>query len=253
MTALFFGGGVFVGTVLLIELGRRIGLRQIRRHPDAVRSGLGPVDSAVYAMLGLMIAFTFSAAFLRFDARRNFIVEESNAIGTAYLRVALLPADVQPRVRDLFRRYVDSRLATYEKIDDLDAAMTEYRRSIQIQQEIWKEAVDATQDLPSTAPAMLLLPALNEMIDITNTRLMATRIHQPWVVFAMLGVLSLASALLAGYGMASGPRSPLHNVLFAAVVAATIYIIIDLEYPRFGIIRIDAVDRALAELRQSMN
>src|SRR6478672_8754943 len=92
------------------------------------------------------------------------------------------------------------------------------------------------------------------MIDITTTRLMATRMHPPPVIFAMLLVLTLAGALLAGHAMASHPRwSWTHALALATVMAATVYMIIDLEYPRHGFIRVDAVDEVLVDLRQSMD
>ena len=102
--------GLFVGMVLLLELGRRIGVRRIANDPEGAQAGTGAVDGAVFALLGLLIAFTFSGAATRFDERRNLIVQETNDIGTAYLRLDLLPASAQPGLRDLFRRYVDSRL-----------------------------------------------------------------------------------------------------------------------------------------------
>jgi hypothetical protein len=82
---------------------------------------------------------------------------------------------------------------------------------------------------------------------------MTAQMHPPMVVFVMLFGLALAGALLAGYGMAGGKaRSWLHMVGFAAVLAGAVYVIIDLEYPRLGLIRVDAFDEALVELRSSM-
>jgi len=101
---------------------------------------------------------------------------------------------------------------------------------------------------------MLLLPALNAMIDITTTRTMAAQMHPPTIIFVMLFGLALASALLAGYGMASATsRSWLHVLGFAAALAVAVYVIFDLEYPRFGMIRVDAFDQALVDLRESMH
>ncbi len=100
---------------------------------------------------------------------------------------------------------------------------------------------------------MLLLPALNQMIDITTTRLMATKTHPPMIIFTLLFGLGLASALLAGYSMAgSRSRSWLHMLGFAAVTAIAVYVILDLEFPRLGLIRVDTFDQALMELRESM-
>jgi hypothetical protein len=100
---------------------------------------------------------------------------------------------------------------------------------------------------------MLLLPALNAMIDISTTRTMAGQVHPPPVIFAMLCVLVLASALLAGFSMAGPqPRSWIHMRVFALIMAVTVYVIIDLEYPRLGLIRVDAVDQVLVDLWESM-
>lgn len=246
--------GLMLGMLVLLEIGRRMGDRRLANDPDGARAGTGTVEGAVFALLGLLIAFTFSGAASRFDARRDLIVQETNAIGTAYLRLDLLPAGAQPALRDLFRRYVDSRLETYRKIPDLEAVKTELARSIVLQGEIWNQAVAAgrLEGAPPSA-TMLLLPALNDMIDITTTRTMAARMHPPLAIFAMLFGLGLASALLAGYGMAGGKsRNWLHMIGFAAVMAVAVYVILDIEFPRLGLIRVDAFDQALVELRATM-
>lgn len=188
----------------------------------------------------------------RLDARRQLIVEETNAIGTAYLRLHLLPASAQPGMRDKFRRYVDSRLAAYQKFPDIVAAKAELAKSNMMQEEIWQQAVTASRAADAHPDAgKLLLPALNEMIDITTTRTMATQMHPPSILFVLLFGLSFASALLAGYGMAGGKyRSWLHSLCFALAVG--VYVILDIEYPRFGAIRIDAFDQTLLDLRDSM-
>ena len=98
----------------------------------------------------------------------------------------------------------------------------------------------------------LVLPAANDMIDITTTRNMARQMHPPPAIFAMLGVLVLVSSLLAGYGMASsGARNWLHMLIFAAMMSMAVYVILDLEFPRFGLIRVNASDQVLIDLRQS--
>ena len=105
---------LFAGMLLLLDVGRRIGARRRVADPDGAQAGTGAVDGAVFALLGLLVAFTFSGAATRFDERRSLIVQETNDIGTAYLRVNLLPDSAQPAMRDLFRRYVDSRIEAYQ-------------------------------------------------------------------------------------------------------------------------------------------
>jgi hypothetical protein len=243
-----------LGMLLLLEIGRRIGTHRLLQDPEGARAGTGAIEGAVFALLGLLIAFTFSGAASRFDSRRALIIEETNAIGTAYLRLDLLPASAQLSLRDLFRQYVDARLEAYRKIPDLQAALAELDKATRLQGEIWSQAVAAGRIEGAPPPAtMLLLPALNQMIDITTTRTMAVKTHPPVIIFVMLFGLALASALLAGHGMAgSKSRSWIHLLSFAAVMAVLIYVILDIEFPRLGLIRVDAFDQVLVELRESM-
>ena len=251
LSVLVFAGGVFAGMLVLQEAGRRLGARRLARDPEGARAGLGAVEGAIFGLMGLVVAFTFSGAAARFDTRRQLIVEEANAIGTAYLRLDLLPAEAQPRIRELFRRYVDTRLEVYDRMPDILAAKEALARSIALQDEIWNGSVEAGRGAPQAT--MLLLPALNAMIDITTTRTVAIQMHPPLVIFAMLGVLALVCSLLAGYAMAgSKSRSIVHSVGFAVVLTLTVYVILDLEFPRIGLIRVDATDKVLRDVRQSM-
>jgi hypothetical protein len=251
--ALLLALGLFFGMMLLLEVGRRIGIRRRAKDVEGASEGLGAVDGAVFALLGLLIAFTFSGAASRFDTRRQLIVEETNDIGTAYLRLDLLPPGPRSALQESFRQYVDSRLDVYRKLPDLEAAKQELARSTKLQGQIWEQAVAACREANYQPATMLLLPALNAMIDITTTRTMATRMHPPVVIFLMLFGIALAASLLAGYGMAGDKLgSRVHKIVFAATLAISIYVIVDLEFPRLGFIRVDALDQALVELRESM-
>ena len=254
LIALLITLSLFFGMLLFLDIGRRIGIRQRLRDPDNAGTGTGAIDGAVFALLGLLVAFTFSGAAVRFDGRRALIIEEANAIGTAYLRLDLAPPNAQPALRESFRRYVDSRLEAYRKLPDMEAATAELARSTQLQGEIWNQAVAiGRMEGVSSAATMLLLPALNQMIDITTTRTMAGQMHPPKVIFIMLFGLALASALLAGYGMSGGrSRDWLHLLAFAMVMAIVVYVIIDIEYPRLGLIQVDAFDQVLMDVRESM-
>jgi len=255
LSVFLFTFGLFLGMLVFLEIGRRVGIRRRKEDAAAGGEGIGAVDGAVFALLGLLLAFTFSGASSRFDARRELIVEETNDIGTAYLRVDLLPPSAQPALRESFRRYLDARIEVYQKLPDIAAAKESLAKANELQLLIWRQAVAASlaPGAPPQAP-ILLLPALNAMIDITTTRTMAAQMHPPAVVFAMLFGLALAASLLAGYGMAgSKMRRWFHMVGFASVMAVAVYVILDIEYPRLGLIRVDAFDQALVDLRESMN
>jgi hypothetical protein len=226
--------------------------------------GAGAAEAAVFGLLGLLIAFTFSGAASRFEDRRHLVTEEANAIGTAYLRVDLLPSDARPELRRLLRRYTEIRASTYLKEDQAassrfltgenqGAAGRRLAEAAALQQDIWKSAMNALRR-PETSPqaTVILVPALNEMIDITTTRVMATRNHPPLVVFLLLVGLGLVGSLLVGYSTSTNAgRDWFHSMVFAGILALTMYVIVDLEYPRLGLIQVDA-DHVLVELRRSM-
>jgi hypothetical protein len=229
--------------------GRRIGARHAPAEGEGGATGIGAIEGSLFALLGLLLAFTYSGALSRFDIRRQLDVEEANDIGTAYLRLDLLPAETQPSLRRLFRQYVEVRLEVYRKLPDVEAANRELARLTKLQGEIWSQATAASQQSGTTAAAMLLLPALNAMIDITTTQAMAAKIHPPAIVFAMLYVLALISSLLAGYDMASSrERHWIHVLCFVGALAIAFFVVLDLEYPRLGLIRIEAFHQPLVDL-----
>ena len=110
LAAMLVTAALFLGMLLLHALGQRLGARALLRNPDALK-GSRATEGAVFALLGLVVAFNFSGAGGRFEARRALITEEANDIGTAYLRVDLLAPAVQPVMRNHFRRYAELRAA----------------------------------------------------------------------------------------------------------------------------------------------
>ncbi len=236
----FLLAGIFV----LLETGRRLGTRK------AADNGTAVVNGAVFGLVGLMLALTFSGAASRWEWRRNLAVEEANAIGTAYLRLDLLPLEYQPALRATFRSYLQSRLAFYSK-PDFAAAKKELEHSNSLQMEIWRQAVAATERVEGPAVMTLVLTNINEMLDITTTRTMALRAHLPLAVLAMLGITVLVASLLAGYSMV-GTRTITHRLCFALLLGMTVYLILELEFPRMGFFRIDDVDQVLAETLEQM-
>ena len=257
MSYIFFVVGctlsVFFGMLLLLAVGRRLGIRRRAYEAEGAAAGGRIVEGAVLSLLGLLVAFTFSGAATRFDSRRQLIVEEINAIGTAYQRLDLLSPAAQPALRAQFRQYVGARVAAYRKLPDMAAAQAEATRATQVQEDLWRQAVLAGQEAGAPHATMLLLPALNAMGDIMTTRTLATRMHPPTMIFVMLVGLALASALLAGYGMVGTPSHPwLYMLAFATVIAVAVYVILDLEFPRLGLIRFGAFDQALTDLWERM-
>jgi hypothetical protein len=238
---------LFFAVVGTMEIGRRFG-----RHSEDT-PGSSAVNGAIFAILGLLLAFSFTGAASRFDQRRDLIVQEANDIGTARLRVDLVPADAQPELQALFKRYIAARIAAYEKIGDDAAFRAGLRKANAISQQIWDAAVAAGRR-PDAVPAVniVLLPAINQMIDITSTRAFMTLMHPPEIIRYMLIMLALISALLAGIGFGAARRQVwVYEMAFAIITTLTIYITIDLEYPRTGLLRIDSFENAVIDFNSN--
>ena len=233
---------LFPAMLLLLEAGRRLR----NRKPLAEKNGL--IESAVFSLFGLLLAFTFSGAIARYDAHRALLTEETNAIGTAYLRLDLLPTEAQPPLRALFREYTESRLHLY---DPRGAEISP--DTVRLQSEIWKTSVRATaSSAPASGSTILLLPADNSMIDVTSRRQNAFNMHPPGFVLLLLVVFSCGSAFLAGYGTKLRDRDWVYPIALALAVTLTVYATTEIEYPRLGLLRFTHLDRGLIALRDSM-
>lgn len=242
--ALEWSIGLFIGMVACFEVGYRFGRRSSERHPDLIHIGLGPIEAAVFALLGLLLRFSFAGGTTRLDARRQQIAQEANAIGAACLRLDLRPAADQPAMRQLFRKYLDARLLVYDRLPDLKAVESELLVTLQLQQEIWSNAVAASRGDGAQDATRLLLPAPNDMFSVSTIRTVTMYARLPNLIFALLVLVALLSSSVAGYGLAERKkRSWFHVLLFAVAVAVTVYAVLDLDDSRVGLIRLDSADQ----------
>jgi hypothetical protein len=249
--ALLFG--LFIGILACLELGYRIGRKNFGKTHELTYEGTGTIEASLLALLGLLLGFSFASAMSRLETRHQLIVQEANAIGTAYLRLDLLPSNDQPEIRRVFRGYLDARIRAYEDFQQRTVAEQEFAHASELQQQIWSRAFAASRADPTQESARLLLPALNEMIDVTTARAIALDIHLPALIFYLLICIALLAALLGGYAMSKRQsRSWLHILLFAVTISLTICAIFDLDNPRFGLIKETAADKALLQLRESI-
>jgi len=248
---MLFATGLFVGMLALLEAGWRLGGKH-RNLSGAQREELSTLETAVFALLGLLIAFTFAHASSRFDTHRQLIIDEANAVRTAYRRVDLTAPESRPQLQALLRHYVDMRLSIYSRIRNTDRAPHMNDTLTTIQDSIWQQAVPAVYASQSPGVASILLTSLTDMFTVSNGRYAGMFIHPPRLIFALLGLVALTCALLAGYGSAGSARSRLHELCFVAAVALTVFVIVELEHPLAGLMRIANFDNLLADVRADM-
>ena len=117
----------------------------------------------------------------------------------------------------------------------------------------WRRAIDAIPTYDQQETIALLLESLNEMFDAATARTVAAGSHMPLFIISLLVAVALLSGVVAGLSMARKHyRSNFHMYMYAGAIAITLYAIIDLDSPRNGLIRVDAADRALVQLQQSI-
>jgi hypothetical protein len=246
---------LFVGILLVLELGRRAGLRRTAKSGSAAKTDISVVSSAVYSVFALLLGFTFAGATSRFDQRRDLIIGEANAISTAWQRTESLLPEPRARVREQFQRYVDALIDSYVNPAPVGSAKASQQAAAvaATTNDLWTGSMAAVL-APGGEPArMLLLPSLNEMFDVVDRERFARRMHPPAVIWIMLGVTALAASLFAGYNMSnSATRNWLFMVILAGTISIVTYVIIDIEYPRLGFVRVDSFDRELVRLRSSL-
>ncbi len=243
---------LFFGMLLFWELGRKLGGRQKNSEYRRAQYGIRVMEGAVFALMGLLIAFTFSAANMRFEARRQLMIQEVNAIGTAYLRLNLLQPDDQLLLRDSFRHYLDLRIASYRHLSIFGLAKSEMQKISLNEILLWRQAVAAVHRQNSRPPALLLLPAINQMFEAANSRMIIVSFHMPLFIFLLLISLAFTSAILAGYDIPRNKKhGSIHFIGFIIIVVLTIYTIFSFEFPRLGLVK-NPDDVQLKELRRHL-
>jgi len=242
----------FLSVLLMIELGHRYRLASRLPNDPNSNAVTGPAIGTVLALMGLVLAFSFSNAAGRLDATRKIILDETNAIETAWLRIDLAEPEAQPRLKELFRQYVDARIHAYGT-----AGLSEYRHqseiSAQLLRQIWVLAVEGT---PVSRPQnrMLFLPALNAMSDSASARTLSLSTHLPPAIFVFLfGTVLIGSMLIGTMLACAGDRQWFYRIIIAAVLSSIVYVIMDMEYPQLGGVNLlkDA-DALLVNIRKVM-
>ncbi|MCC7138033.1 MAG: DUF4239 domain-containing protein [Planctomycetes bacterium] len=238
---------LLLGVLACREIGRRLG-RRIPADDAVPDEGTAAIQAAVFGLYGLLVAFTFSDATSRFDDRRELVAREAAVVESVGRLVDVLPLQAQPAVRAGLRRYVTARLSAHRAVEDWSTLEGHEAEARDLSRELWRQSVAALRSSPGADGAQPLLQALNEMAAVSASRSAALRRHQPLVVFVLLVAFAFASALTSGYaGAHRGSRRWFHGVLFATVSALSFFVILDLEDPRRGLIRVDDADRALTQ------
>lgn len=228
---------IFVANLFVDECGFRVGRLRARHSQTESDAIVGAIVAAELGLLAFLLAFSFGIVASRFDLRRNVLLNEANAIGTAFLRAGMLPDAEEASVRHLLREYANVRLEAMRGAP-IEGVL---RRSEKIHQQLWKEAVVAADHDPRSVPTGLFIQSLNEVIDLHAARVMASlRNRMPLPVWIVLFSVGLLSFFTMGYqaGLTKASRSPATFLLVLTFVSV-IWLVADLDRPGEGFLRVN--------------
>jgi hypothetical protein len=249
----------FVSSMILLNYGRHLGLRYLRHQGADSMAGLATVEGAVFALIGLLLAFTISGALQRFDERRQLVVQEANATSTAYDRLGLFEEEVARNLQTKLKNYVHARIELYRMPHDFLPWQGEVwpreqqDKILELKTNMWDTTVAACPQASFRPACSLALPALSSAFEVARLRAGAAEKHPPQIVYIMLFGLGLGGSLLAGFGMAGAKaRSWIHMGIFAAALTFTLYVVTDMEFPRLGLIQVESFDHFLVDVHEQM-
>lgn len=230
------------------ELGARIGRRHERQATE--RDEIGTLTGAALGLLALLLGFSFSLALSRYDARRLLLLEEANAIGSTANFALMLPQPAQKQILGLLRDYTNVRidLGTRNDSEELDREAT---RSVDLQTRLWQQAVAVTAADPQSLPVYRFVQSLNEVNNVHERRITALRYRVPGeVMVTLIGVAMMAMGFTGYHAGLTGSRRHMPTLIMSVTIAVVIVLIIDLDTPARGLIRVP--DQPLIDAAQGI-
>jgi flagellar biosynthesis chaperone FliJ len=244
--------GASIGLFLLAtEAGFLLGRRSKSTNDDDSKSQIYTIQGAALGLLALLLGFTFAMAMSRYDVRKQMILDESNAIGTTFLRAQLLPEPARQEVSTLLRRYVEVRLEFYAAGNDQKKLREVGGQTQRLQNQLWANGVAVGQKDTRAITTGLFLQSLNEMIDLHAKRLNAQENHVPEITLILLYFVAFTATGLIGYGCGlSGVRNFFVTIISSILIATVILVILDLDRPHKGLIIVS--QQRMIDLRDNL-
>jgi hypothetical protein len=245
MNAQFLDATPVVGVFLIIaaislavyELGFRLGRWWQRRTPDHKEGPTGMLVGSLLGLLAFLLAVTMSMASDRFDMRRALVLDETNSIGTTYLRAGFLGEPVAGDVKRLLREYVPLRVT----VNDRAQYLANQDASIAILNQIWKQAEEVARAHPESETVSLFIQTLNDTIDLQTTRATAVilaRVPETILILLFLGEV-LAMGIVGYSAGLTGSRGLVAALMLVLAFSAVLTLLVDLDRPRDGFLQVN--------------
>ena len=233
------------------EVGYRLGRARHAEEPEGSHAVSNALKGSIIGLVALLLGFSYSITSSRFNQRQRLVLDEANAIGTCYLRAGLLGEPARNRIRAALHRYTDLRLEHFERA----LVPGEYQRTTKAMDaamvDLWSAVEDGVKADHELARTSQIVPAANEVIDLSATRAWASHNQMPPSVLLLLAVCMIISSGLVGHS--SGQVRRRHLGLWIGLnilVMLVLFVVLDFDRPRRGLIQVNHAP--LIELRESM-
>jgi hypothetical protein len=241
---------LFFGMIVMVILGRSAG-KMWNKDESEPKGGVNSLFGGLFALSGLILAFTFGMSGTRLEKVRDVIESEANDIGTAILRSDLYADSVRDDFRKDFKDYLEAVIAFYDNAANLDLLHKAKEDAGRAAQRLWARAAEQSKLPNMLIPSNQMIPSLNSMFDVAQSREIILKSRVPDLVVYMLFISVLATCFIGGF--TSGSLHPKEWIIvagFAIVTVMVVYTTIDLSRPLRGMIKDDAGKRAIIELRK---
>jgi hypothetical protein len=246
LLALLLSALMFGATVAGLYAARAMGARS-----QAFREPLGVLQGALIGFMGLVLAFGLSLALGRYESRRADVVEEANAIGTAYLRAQTLTEPIRTESLDLLKSYTDTSIVIAETVPGSTEQERAIAESTGYQNELWALAGQALNEAPEASAPRLYVDTLNESFDAQTTRVYGLTNRVPTAVLVLEVVLAAIALAVLAIHLATLGRGVLTVLIAAALVVLLLQVTFDLDRPTRGLITVPATP--LIDTRAAMS
>ena len=241
---------LFIGMIAMVVLGRRCSKRWDRENKE-VTGGVGSLLAALFALAGLILAFTFGMSGTRLEKIRTIVEQEANDIGTAILRADLYPDSVREGFRTDFKDYLEAVIRFYENASNRTLAYKAKEDAGKAGEKLWARAARQSKRPDMFISSNQMVPALNSMFDTATSREVILKSKVPDLVIYMLFICVLATCFIGGFTSdAIHMKSWIIVIGFALISSLVVYTTIDLARPMRGVIKESAGQEAIIELRK---
>lgn len=243
---------LLIGMIIMVIVGR-FACKMWNKDESEPKGGMSSLFGALFALSGLILAFTFGMSGTRLEKVRNVVEQEANNIGTAILRADLYADSVRDGFKKDFKIYLDAVIDFYDHASNLKLLHKAKEDASLAAQRLWARAASESKMPNMLIPSNQMLPALNAMFDTAQSREIILKQAIPDLIIYMLFVCVLATCFIGGF--TSGAFHSKEWVIvvgFSIVTAMVVYTTIDVARPLRGIIKATSGHEAIIELRKML-